>query len=246
MSRREIIPQKRKNQNSSRSRRMREAAPTMVPGSSTTSTLGTLLPPSTNVTLKYTDRISIDAAGSGAVALYQFACNGLYDPDITGTGHQPLGFDQLMGTSSTTGFYNHYHVYQSRIKATFCSQAADNTGQAIVAIGISDDTTVGIDLNTMLENPTYKYKILGSVGSGQDRQTIVHNFDAAKQFGLTRSSLFAKDDLKGIYTANPNELAYFSLYVASNNPTVNPAAVSVVVEITFRAHLTERRELLGS
>ncbi len=204
------------------------------------------MPTSADLTFRYADRISIDAAGSGAVALYQFSANGMYDPDITGTGHQPLGFDQWMGTSSTTGFYNHYTVVSSQISITACSQAADNTGQAIVALGLSDDTTVGIDINTALENPTYKHVVLGSVGSGHDIVNLSHNFDACQQFGLTPQALYAKDDLKGIYTSNPAEQTYFTIYVASDNPTVNPAAVSVVVEITYHAHLSERRELLTS
>ena len=204
------------------------------------------MPTAADLTFKYTDRITIDAAGSGAVASYLFSANGMYDPDITGTGHQPLGFDQWMGTSSTTGFYNHYTVVSSQISITACSQAADNTGQAVVLLGLSDDTTVGIDFNTALENPTYKRCFIGSVGSGHDIQTLSHSFDAMKQFGLSSDALYAKDDLKGIYTANPNEQAYYVIYAASNNPTVNPATVAFVVEIVYHAHLSERRELLAS
>ncbi len=204
------------------------------------------MPVHADVSFKYVDRISVDAGGSGAVALYQFSANGMYDPDITGTGHQPLGFDQWMGTSSTTGFYNHYCVERSKIKITAFSQAADNTGQAIVLLGLSDDTTVGIDFNTALENPSYKKLTLGSVGSGHDVQSISHGMNTARYFGLTKESIYAKDDLKGIYTANPPEQVYYSILVSSDNPTVNPAAVSILVEIEYHAHLTERRELLGS
>jgi len=207
---------------------------------------GSPYPISADVEFKYVDRISMDAGGSGAVAQYQFTCNGMYDPDVTGTGHQPIGFDQWMGTSSTTGFYNHYHVEASEIKITAFSQASDNTGQAIVLLGISDDTTTGIDFNTALENPSFDRITLGSVGSGHDVQTLKKKWNACRYFGLTRESLYAKDDLKGIYSANPAELANFTLYVSSDNPTVNPSAVSLLVEVKYRAHLTERKELLGS
>lgn len=207
---------------------------------------GSPYPMSTDVEFKYVDRISMDAGGSGAVAQYQFACNGMYDPDITGTGHQPLSFDQWMGTSSTTGFYNHYQVEASEIRITAFSQAADNTGQAVILLGISDDTTTGIDFNTALENPSYERATLGSVGSGHDVVPMKKKWNASRYFGLTQESLYAKTDLKGNSGSNPSELAYFTIYVSSDNPTVNPAAVSLLIEIKYRAHLTERKELLGS
>jgi len=51
--------------------------------------------------LRYSDYFQLTTT-SGAVSTYVFAANGLYDPNITGTGHQPMGFDQLLQ------FYNHY------------------------------------------------------------------------------------------------------------------------------------------
>lgn len=235
-------------QRSSTSKRAGKAsyqrALTKVPGGF--SPFGNPMPTSLDVSFKYVDRITIDAAGSGAIANYIFSANGMYDPDVTGTGHQPTGFDQWLGTSSTTGFYNHYHVYKSEIKVTASSQAADNTGQAVVLLGLSDDTTVGIDFNTLLENPTYKALHIGSVGSGRDTASMSHVADMPRYFGIPRDSIYAKDDLRGIYSSNPAEGVFFILAVGSNNPTVNPAAVALVVEIVYHAHLSERRELTGS
>jgi len=114
---------------------------------------------SDDITFKYNDRIALDAA-AGSIANYVFSATGMYDPDITGTGHQPLGFDQWLGL-----FYNHYTVERAHIRATFFTQDASITGQAIVAIGLSDDTAIGTDLNTLLEQPTYTYRPLGSLGT---------------------------------------------------------------------------------
>ncbi len=214
--------------------------------SSRFNSFGRPIPSSADVTFKYVDRVTIDAGGSGAIGLYQFSCNGMYDPDITGTGHQPLGFDQWMGTSASTGFFNHYTVVSSIIRVTAFSQAADGTGQSVVALGISDDTTVSTDFNAMLENPTYTRATLGSIGSGHDVVHLTKRFDAAKILGLPRESLYARDDLRGAYSSNPSEQSYFSLITTSNNVTVNPANVAFLVEITYHAHLSERRELLSS
>ncbi len=207
---------------------------------------GNPMPVHADVMFTYVDRVSIDAGASGAVGIYQFAANGMYDPDITGTGHQPLGFDQWLGTSTTTGFYNHYTIVSSEIKITCFSQAADVTGQAVCLLGVSDDTTVGTDFNTALENPTYSKATLGSIGSGHDVVTLRKHYNASKVLGLTRESLYAKDTLLGTYSSNPSELTYFTLYASSNSSTGNPSNIWFLVEIKYHAHLSERKELTGS
>ncbi len=210
------------------------------------SAIGNPYPAFTNLEFHYCDRITIDAGGSGATALYQFSCNGMYDPDTTGTGHQPLGFDQWLGTSSTTGLYNHYVVYKSSIEVTACSQAADGTGQFVILLGISDDTTVSLDFNALMENPTYIHAVGGSIGSGKDIVRLRHAFDAAKVFGLTTDSLFSASQLQGNSSSNPSEQAHYSILASSNNVTVNPANIAFVVEIRYWARLLERKELLAS
>jgi hypothetical protein len=53
--------------------------------------------------------MSVGLGSSAGVSLYQFAGNGCFDPDITGTGHQPYYWDTY------TGVYNYYSVMGSRV-----------------------------------------------------------------------------------------------------------------------------------
>ena len=59
-------------------------------------------------TLLYSDQITLNPA-AGTVSKHVFSANGLFDPNITGVGHQPRGFDQYMA------LYNHYTVIGARI-----------------------------------------------------------------------------------------------------------------------------------
>jgi len=46
--------------------------------------------------LRYSCEVSATSSGTIVVACYNFAINNLYDPDSTGVGAQPVGFDQWM------------------------------------------------------------------------------------------------------------------------------------------------------
>lgn len=202
--------------------------------------MGNPFPMSTDLMFVYYDQTSIDST-SGAVSHYLFSANGMYDPDITGTGHQPLGFDQWLGL-----FYNDYCVYKSEIDVTFQSQASDNTGQAVCLIGLADDSSSSTNVTVLYENPTYVKANLGSIGSGRDTVRLTKKCDVATYFGLSREALLADSTHRGNSAGNPADTVLFDIAVSANNSTVNPANVVVLARITYWAHLTQRRELATS
>lgn len=65
--------------------------------------------------LAYSESVVLASTIGGlSGAGYIFSLNDLYDPNKTGGGHQPLGFDQL------TPLYNRYKVYKTEIAIQFC------------------------------------------------------------------------------------------------------------------------------
>lgn len=66
----------------------------------------------TIATLKYAGDLARTIT-AGSLDDYMWALNGLYDPDITGTGHQPYGFDEYMG------IYQQYRVISARWRITY-------------------------------------------------------------------------------------------------------------------------------
>jgi len=67
------------------------------------------------VKLRYAEDVNISAGI--ALGSYDFRANSIFDPNLTGIGHQPLGHDQW------AVFYDHYVVLGARIKVTL-TQAA--------------------------------------------------------------------------------------------------------------------------
>lgn len=187
------------------------------------------LPKVFKYTCKYSDtQIDLNPGAGGLLVSHLFACNGLYDPDISGAGHQPLGFDQLMP------MYDHYRVIGSRIRVTFSNH--DTTYPQIVGIHCQDNTTVSEgSVDPLIENGRTRWTKLATEGSGGSVKTLQYNWSAKNFFG--KSSLNG-DRYQGTVSANPTEMAYFRLFAQPDHAN-DSSAVRCTVEIDYIALLTE-------
>ncbi len=93
------------------------------------------LPAQRRVSMRYTELVRITST-AGAVGKYLFSANGLYDPNITGAGHQPYGFDQWFTLYKTAT------VMKSRIDIEVGSVSATAPMLAGVVVAESDPTVV--------------------------------------------------------------------------------------------------------
>lgn len=179
------------------------------------------------VKLKYHEQLQMNPGIAGIPATYVFSANGCYDPNITGAGHQPRGFDQMMS------LYNHYTVIKSKIIVTWMKGGSQTTS-VITAISLRDSNTVESSMQDYIESRNTTYGPLA--GAGNATKVLKKNF-SAKNF-LGRPHPLSEDDLRGNAVNNPVEEAYFHLVVA---PTygVDTAAVDLNVLIEYIVMLTE-------
>lgn len=180
-------------------------------------------PPQYTATLRYQETVPI-AHNSGAGS-YIFTCNGLYDPNVTGTGHQPMGFAQLMT------LYNHYKVTRSSIKITVLS-----------AINLPINICCYVDDDTTPANYLAAYEQAGVVSVGGNTQAgnfrpLRQKWNGATIFGDT---LIDKNHA-GNATNNPTELSTYVIY--SSDPTASSATYYVSVEIQYFTTFYELRPL---
>ena len=179
--------------------------------------------------------LSLDPGVGGTLASYLFSCNGIYDSNITSTGHQCIGFDQVMP------FYDHYRVIGARIKATCVNN--DTTLPIIFGIKVQDNTVVSeTDIGVLIENGLNKYTTIAPQGSGPNVKTLTLNWSAKSYFG---KSCFGDNDYRGTISSNPDEQAYFRLMVQPTQAS-DASAARVMVEIEYIALLTERKNLAQS
>jgi hypothetical protein len=144
------------------------------------------------------------ALNSGVTpGVYVFSANGCYDPNITGTGHQPRGFDQLIA------LYDHYVVLSSRIRVEFGASTAIN----VVGIQLQATSTTQSDYIDYAEQPQCEFSlapyILTSGGINEPRVHDMH-FRASEFMGIPDP--ITSDKLQGSVSANPTDQAFYHVF----------------------------------
>lgn len=186
--------------------------------------------------LRYVEEITMNP-GAGLIANYVFSANGLYDPNVTGTGHQPRAFDQLMT------FFDHYVVLGAKITVTPVKLDTANTVPGYFGILVSDDgiTVAGHTLLDIMEtrlNKSNRTKLVGfNYDMAKTSRSISAKFSARKFF---HKNVKGDDIFRGSASSNPSEQAYFEIYHSSVNGN-DPDPCTFFVQIEYIALFTERK-----
>lgn len=116
--------------------------------------LGDPFPIRMRTRLRYAQTNSLTAGSTGLFGTERvFRLNSLYDPDLTGVGHQPYGYDTL------ATLYVRCKVHAVSVLLTFTDPSAD--GVLIAAHFQNPDTPTtitGYDTDTVMERPGVWFK----------------------------------------------------------------------------------------
>jgi hypothetical protein len=198
------------------------------------------------VRMRYADLIFLDASalGSGVPTIHHFRANSVYDPDLTGTGHQPRGFDEH------AALYDHYTVIGSKIRATFESDVDNrSTAGQYCFLMLQDTAGTPTNLVDILEEGDRNkigYRPLNSV-TGKS-VSLTKKFSPYKLFGIPKKdSLISNADLTPQVGSNPPEDAIFTVGVISNRTTsTDPPKLVCRVEIEYIVLFSEKRPMPSS
>lgn len=194
--------------------------------------LGQGFPKKILMTHKYSDNFTMTSTASALITQF-YSCNGMFKPDQTSAGHQPMLFDQM------GAIYDHYCVIGSKIVWRITpQQGSPNASQ--MGCYINDDTTgTPLTIAGIAEQPTGQTKIMSPLPVRS--MIFVQKWSAKKYF--SRNPL-ANDELQGTTAANPVETSNFNLTLT----VVNGATMifQVQVSITYIAIWKEVKDLPGS
>ena len=189
------------------------------------------------MTHRYQECVRIPAPVSGTLARYLWSCNGMYDPNRTGTGHQPMYFDQL------SALYNHYTVTSSRIRVEFTLESATVNSANIMGVYIEDDTTISpAVIQDFAEQSTAVCQTRSSTVN-VPYPVIKNSWNAKKAFG---GDPLSDPNLQGTSGTDPSEQQYYAVFSGDVNAAVSNTAMYYTVYIEYTATWQELKNIISS
>lgn len=190
---------------------------------------------SKSMMLPYYSNFSLTVPTTGLAVSYVISANGLYDPDITGTGQQPMGFDQMMV------FYEHYTVKAAKIKAIF-----RNTTTAIapfVAVSVKADATLVTDPYSIMEQGNTVSTLLGIATVATSFKELTLSVNVKRFLGV--DDLMDFESGRGDIANNPAEQLYFHVQAWSIDAAAT-GPVTVQFRVEYQAVFSEPRVISRS
>lgn len=162
----------------------------------------------------------------------------LYDPDYTGTGHQPLGRDQW------ATFYQKYRVYGMK----YHLQVEHTSGDPIVICvhWDSNPNTTYTSMTEAIEKSYSKWKYLSSGNGGSKSGVSMGGYmSVSKIFGASRGKVKSEDDFQALIGGNPTKaMALHIIQQAAD--LVTSVTIRYYIRITFYCEMFDRISLTQS
>lgn len=168
--------------------------------------------------MKYAESYLLTGAG---LRTQQMNLNSLFDPNRSGLGHQPYGFDQLCGPAGTA-LYNRYRVF----KVDYVVVVANDDYNIHYAVLNTNDASPPIgNVSEARENPRCQYKCQNPGGT---LKTITGSISLPSLMGRTKAQYMASDNYQSVYNASPAELAVMNIYAQGLNDDVSVSMTHTV------------------
>lgn len=182
--------------------------------------------------LKYTECLPTTFQGAPFVP-YQFRGNSLFDPNSTGVGHQPRGFDQLKL------LYARYRVNGCKIQVSFMASTSASAAFGLCGIMPTNNGTTGISIADYTENPRCQWKPITSTNNAALR---FKQYRSTRQvMGLVKGQK-NNEDYSALIDANPVKDWFWEIFQGSLDG-IEDIASEVVVTLTYYATFYDRVDL---
>jgi len=171
--------------------------------------------------MKYCE--SVNASLVGGVASYQFNLNSIFDPNRTGTGHQPYGRD----TFDT--LYNRYRVISCRYAIAVASTNGYTT--QVCALPANEVLTMS-NTSEARENPRARFIIQSAQAPVK---MLKGNVYIPSLVGRTKAQYMADDRYQALTTTSPLEAAILNVFsglISDAGGVADSTAINITLEYT--------------
>lgn len=161
-----------------------------------------IIPDQYSVKMVYSNLTTI-ASTSGAVGTNQYRGNSLFDPDYSGTGTQPSGFDEL------ASLYERYRVLGSTCIVNFVSNTSQNDDLCVFPTNTA--TLVGTDNTIRAEYPYAQRKIANVYQAPPSNTRFAQYMSTSKMYGVSKQKVRDEEDYSAATTANPSNSFFWNV-----------------------------------
>lgn len=200
--------------------------------------------------LRYQDQGYTMSVGSLGLwkAMRAWRGNSLYDPDYSGLGVQPYGYDNYCGGAGTP--FGAYRVYASKIKVylhCLVQDPASVRGVRVVLIPSRVTLPYSSSFSSVDNCPYSKSLCVNTLDSGPKSWTLSNYMSTKKMFGVKNID---ESNFQAVYNSNPAEAWYWYVQVddtiAGSSVAGDPRVWSVDVKITYYCELIRTDDLNSS
>lgn len=180
------------------------------------------------ITFTYNTRFSLTEAAAGTGTTYVFRLNSLYDPNLTGVGSQPVGYDQW------STLFNRSIVTRCDVVVTYTNTTASYTPLRFGFYPATGLSTIPADTDAWATQWGARSGMMG--GHGTTIKTLRASFDIHKVLGVTKMRIL--DDVG--YTENTSTAvagAFQALLVTHIAGVSAVASATLFVTLKFHAVL---------
>ncbi len=195
-------------------------------------------PPKTAHKLNYVQTFKLSTGAAGIFGIEQvMRLNSLFDPDFTGVGHQPYGFDTL------ATIYNKYKVLRVNLRLEWTNPVADGVACGYMFTAPDAGGALqGVNLDQANERMNVRVGHLNASGS----QKLVQNIRAPIHTvsGLSRLQLNADvDQYSSSMITSPARQPFLHIAAANVDNTDPVTTVMLTIKATYHCRFWQRLTL---
>ena len=184
--------------------------------------------------MRYSEIITI-ASNSGGLATYTFRANSIYDPNLSGVGHKPMGSDTY------ESLFDHYMVTGAKINVK-CLMDTSQTAPFVYGVYLGDGSAVPYtDTTEFIEGKRGSWRT--AVGRQAKSLSCSAKFSCKKFFNV-KDPKDNRENLGAAFGSNPSEGAFF--YIWYQNATAATDTQTFVVTVDYIVTFFEPKDIAQS